>query len=882
VKTPWTSRKAASRAQLESVGASVRDLGDQVRALTQLREQHGGYEALPRPPGWPIVPFGPATPLVPSPINDVRPDGRTDPRLYQYPVSWNLTGTTQRLIPWSLLRDAADRISLFRRCIEIRKGHMGGLGWDIVISQGAVEAAQRAEPDSGRHKVEAAMRDRLGPDIDRAVAFWEVPDPDRGLTFAKWLGMLLEEVFVLDALPIFPRRTYGGDLLGLEIIDGSTIKPLLDERGGRPRPPAPAYQQILYGFPRGEFTADTSLDTAGNHVIDGAYAADRLIYERRVARTWTPYGHSAVEQALDDGDLYLKRRGWMRAEYSDGTSVNDLFTLPEQFGWTPEQLLDYERQYNDQYAGNTQARLGARFLPPGVMPAERSGDGVADRYRPEYDLHLIKLLASHFDTTLPELGFTEAKGLGSEGYHEGQENVQDRKTLALTQEIEGLLTRIGRAHLGLPRELKFTFLGLDDEDNAAADDVARQRVASAGSTINEWRDETGKPRYDFPEADMPMIVTQRGVVFLEGASELAPPGEMVEPMQAPDQQPAPGQDAGEQDDQDDAADAESAAKPGQPDAAKTELAAYRRWARRRRPPGRPFEFTTLTKAAAEHAGVDLDRVTFKAGGAGPKARNGRTWPGWQMDLRSARLHAEELRSAMTGAVQTPALAEAWTSARKAADPAAAHDANAWLAAQGITFVPGLRRALGETYTDGYLIGHLAALAEVSGGPIDWGTWEPGDVEAALAVLGESGAGSGLAAMLDQADITIQSIAANRMSELAQVLADGLLNGDNATTIARAVAELLDDPVWAELVALTETTRAVTRASLDTYARNGVEAVEWLTAEDQRVCQLCAGNEDDGPVLLGQSFGSGDPGPPAHPSCRCALAPASVTDLLEIR
>jgi hypothetical protein len=50
-------------------------------------------------------------------------------------------------------------------------------------------------------------------------------------------------------------------------------------------------------------------------------------------------------------------------------------------------------------------------------------------------------------------------------------------------------------------------------------------------TLNQRRDALGLPRYDFAEADMPMIVTQRGIIFLEGSSEQAPPGTMIGPAQ---------------------------------------------------------------------------------------------------------------------------------------------------------------------------------------------------------------------------------------------------------------------------------------------------------------------------------------------------------------
>ena len=52
-------------------------------------------------------------------------------------------------------------------------------------------------------------------------------------------------------------------------------------------------------------------------------------------------------------------------------------------------------------------------------------------------------------------------------------------------------------------------------------------------TRNEDRARRGEPPYDFDEADMPMLMTPRGIVFIEGASELAQPGMLIGPPQAP-------------------------------------------------------------------------------------------------------------------------------------------------------------------------------------------------------------------------------------------------------------------------------------------------------------------------------------------------------------
>jgi SPP1 gp7 family putative phage head morphogenesis protein len=875
-------------------------------ALQAITNTMGGAAVpLPRPAGWATSPFGPGSPLYPAPLDPVRPQsGRAEPRFYEYPVSWNLTGTANRLTSWELLRAAADGVSLFRRCIEIRKDHMLGLDWDIVIGQSAIEAAQAKEgrDGAGRAALEDRLRQDMGPEIDRAATFLAVPDPGNGFEFPQWLSMLLEEIFVLDAAAIYPRRTYGGDLFALEVLDGTTVKPLLNERGGRPQAPFPAYQQILYGFPRGEFTADQR-EEDGTEIIPGAYASDELIYSRRVVRTWTPYGYSAVEQALDDGDLYMKRHVWMKGEYTEGTSVAGLYKMDPTAAtgmWSPEQVLQYERQFNDQYSGQLAARQQARFLPPGIEPVldANSLSAMAERYKPEYDLHLIKLLAAHFDTTLPELGFTEAKGLGSEGYHEGQADVQHRKTKPIIKYVEGMITGILRRHAAMPRELEFKFLGLDEEADPGADDVEGKRQAQGIKTMNERRDDLGLPRFAFPEADMPMILTGRGIVYVEGSSELQQPGTEVDPPKGvnPLDQADPAATEG--------APADPAAKPkpatpaSPADKAKSaEFAAYRKWAAKAAGRGtrRPFVFEhcTAEELAGLHPDGGIDFV-IKGGDADPKAPAppGRQWPGWEHDVRVVEVYAPKLRhallSALRGTNTATALARTWLASRTAATDLGVADARAWLDGRGIDFVTPLRRVLEQIWTEGYLIGDRAAEAmmaamllerrkaadsEAFDVKIDWGGWTPGDTRAARLMLDAEGRSGGLIALLDAAGVDITSVATHRFDALARVLHTSLIEGWSGGRLARELRGVLDDPRWARMVAVTETSRAVSQASLDRYRDGNVEAKEWMDAGDQRVCKTCSENEGDGPIALDAAFSSGELAPPGHPDCRCAIAPA---------
>lgn len=591
-----------------------------VEAATGSNQAPGQAAPLPRNPS-DLLPFGPGHPLYPAALDALRADTRRpEPRISEYPVTVNLPGVTDRHIPWKVLRDAAEHIGLFRQCIEVRKAEIVGIEWDVAISKEAVSLALRATPGAQKVDIERQLREKFEPEIGRLREFWQTPDRGNDYTTVEWLHQLLEEHFVLDAVAIYPRRTFGGDVWSLEILDGSTIKPLLNERGGRPLPPHPAYQQILHGFPRGEFIASTSLDSAGRMVIPGAYPADQLIYKRRNVRAATPYGKSAVERALHDGEVWLRRLQWIKSEFTEGSLPPARLKNVNGDGdfWTPTQLELYERALNDLLAGDTAARRKLKLLPPGFETDGTPSD-VAEKYRPEYDLFLIKLVAGHFETVATELGFSETGGLGSSGFHEGQEDVQHRKATHPTLKwLQAFLTDIQRRTLGGPPELEFRFLGLDSEDEAAADAVAEARVKTGRMTLNQEMDRLGQPRYDFDEADMPMLMTGRGVVFLDGASQQAAPGQEITPAQAP---PEDGDPDGDPDGGAQPASAGKAKAAKQAAARKTdELKALRTFlAKGDR--GRPFHADHLTVDDVTAAGLDTGRVLFKADGADAGGRD---------------------------------------------------------------------------------------------------------------------------------------------------------------------------------------------------------------------------------------------------------------------
>jgi hypothetical protein len=195
--------------------------------------------------------FGPSQPLPPAAQKEA------EGRAFDYPVAYNLRQTPrgEEAIGFFQLRALADNYDLMRLVIETRKDQIEGYEWEIVPKK----------------KDETA--DKYQDEIKAATQLLESPDKEHD--WAQWLRMVVEDLLVIDAVCVYPRATRGGQLYGFELVDGATIKRVLDITGRTPLPPDPAYQQILKGIP----------------AVD--YSREQLLYTMRNPRTWKVYGFSA-------------------------------------------------------------------------------------------------------------------------------------------------------------------------------------------------------------------------------------------------------------------------------------------------------------------------------------------------------------------------------------------------------------------------------------------------------------------------------------------------------------------------------------------------------------------------------------------------------------
>lgn len=251
-------------------------------------------------------------------------------RRFDYEPFYNVGHSKPRereAIGFTQLRALADNYDVLRLVIEKRKDQMESLKWTI----------QKRDVESTKDN-ESQRKDRK---VDEAIAFFQSPDKEH--TWADWLRILLEDLFVIDAPCIYPRKTLGGDLYALEVIDGATIKRVLDNTGRLPLPPDTAYQQILYGMA----------------AVD--YTADELIYRSRNNRSYKVYGYSPVEQIIMTVNIALKRQLHALEYYTAGSVPDALVGVPET--WAADDIKRFQEYWDLLLSGETAERRKMRFVP---------------------------------------------------------------------------------------------------------------------------------------------------------------------------------------------------------------------------------------------------------------------------------------------------------------------------------------------------------------------------------------------------------------------------------------------------------------------------------------------------------------------------------------
>lgn len=497
--------------------------------------------------------FGPFSPILPVPV-DAPGQGSDlpDPRLWQYQVGWNLpTGTPgaegYKLADFQTLKTLSELYSVARACIQLRKNEICGLNWDIAPTSDASKAMR------GDRK---AMRD-FGQRRAEAVKFFNRPDPDY-FSWGSFLSALLEDVFVYDALSILVRSKWGrgrgkgvlgSDLDCLNLISGPTIRPLLDLSGARPRPPAPAYQQYLYGVPRCDImtlVTERDLDDAG---IRGQgrnkWTADQLIYLPMVPRRDSPYGFAPIERALIPVMSGLQKQGYQLDFFREGT-VPAVYVSPGgvNSNMTPNQIRELQDALN-AVAGDPAWKHKIIVLPADSKVQPQRPPQIAD----QFDEIVMSQVCMAFDVQPMELGImpkvstTVSPGAGNQ-MAKATAGIHERKATKPTLTfLVDIFNRILQDVCG-QGDMQFMFEGLEeDEDEETQTNLLISQIGAGLRSIDEGREVIGLQPWGLPETSDPGWATVGGFVPL---GQLTPSGDVAPGQQPTAANPATAQPAAQQ------------------------------------------------------------------------------------------------------------------------------------------------------------------------------------------------------------------------------------------------------------------------------------------------------------------------------------------------
>lgn len=373
---------------------SIRDLSPMAYAMTRIAAKaFGGQVATIFSPGQPVAPVA----------HEARP------RQFQYPVAVNMAQLPRRdypgLTPFETLRYLAKKHPLAALCIRVRCEQIAMLPGAYVAKRPSEQASLQADCD--------------------ALNLW-MDQPDRHQNRVAWLSQLIRDMLEIDAPTIYRRPSRGGGLYGLDIVDGATIKPILDIQGR-----TVAYQQVIYGLALSQYLGRPA--GPDEDQIIGEYAPGEIWYQPYNVQTVSPYGRAPMEDMLEQASIYLQKQGYDLGHFTEGNIPGAIAVLDPAAGLgslNVEQVSDFEDNFNAVLQGDVARGVKLKFVPF-PMKVERLQElSTGGQYESDWEERMVKMTCAFYGVTPSEIGFT-ADVNKSTG--DSQENVTYRRAKALTQ-----------------------------------------------------------------------------------------------------------------------------------------------------------------------------------------------------------------------------------------------------------------------------------------------------------------------------------------------------------------------------------------------------------------------------------------------------------------
>lgn len=312
--------------------------------------------------------------------------------------------------------------------------------------------------------------DGVKDDVDEAidVAKLVLAYPDRELPYESWVSKWLENALKYDAAPLYRRRNYDGDIIGLEVVDGKTINPYIDANGRRPIAPAPAYYQTVHG------------------VVADWLTVDDIIYVPFRPQEDSPFGLAPIESILLTANTDIRFQWHFLQMFTEGSVPAGFIKVPPDVS-APDQIAEWQDYWDAMVMGD-QAKMHQLVAVPADSDYIGTKPAAFDSKFPEY---LMTRTCAAFGVVAQDLSLT---GDVNRATGETQVDIQFRvNTLPWVRYVEGILTRYLQHDLGLPVKVSLD-TGRNKEDRLVEAQAHKLYVDMGAESPDEVRtDVLGKP-----------------------------------------------------------------------------------------------------------------------------------------------------------------------------------------------------------------------------------------------------------------------------------------------------------------------------------------------------------------------------------------------------
>lgn len=383
------------------------------------------------------APFNPGSPIHPL-------DGYSGtPRSRDYQTGYNIASRPRlnEQVSFSTLRGLVNAYDVAQMCIWHRIDSIRSLEWSLVGKKG-----------------------EAGSDLTEAIAIGEsvLKKPDREFPFKTWLAKYLYDVLAFDAGALYKMRNRLGRPVGLRVIDGTTIAPLLDYWGNRPTGDAPAFVQFAQGVPWEWLTNDD------------------MVYLPFRPQSNSVYGKAPLESILLNANTDLRFQNFFLQRFTEGNVPEGFAGAPET--WSADQIREYQETWDALLYGDDTQKHQIKWVPHGTKFDWTNEQPFDDTF----SLFLMRKTAAAYHVTPADLGFTEDVNRAS---GETQADVQFRVgDLPLIQHTQEILSQFLQDDLGLPLVFEFD-TGQEVQDRVATANAHKIYIESGVISASDVREE---------------------------------------------------------------------------------------------------------------------------------------------------------------------------------------------------------------------------------------------------------------------------------------------------------------------------------------------------------------------------------------------------------